>query len=327
MKFSTTLFTAAAALALSASANLALAQQFPSKSVTFITPFPPGSGPDAVLRLVGEKLSRSWGQQVIIENRPGGNGIIALQAAKRVAADGYTLVQADNMHLAAQPHLYKKLPYDPAKDFEPITTLFRNYFFVTVPSNSNWKSMADLISAAKAKPEEITYGSWSAGTPGHLGAVMLESATGTRMTHVPFKETSQLYAAVGNNEVSWALGSAGSSGAMYRSGKIKYLAVSAPKRVAGYEQVPTIAESGGPADFELRSWVGVLAPRGTPKPVIEKINQDINKVLADPEVRQRFVTSFGYEPQPLTSTEMTDLIKTESVKFGELIKRSKITLD
>jgi tripartite-type tricarboxylate transporter receptor subunit TctC len=264
---------------------------------------------------------------VTIENRPGGNGVIAVQAAKKASPDGYTLLQVDNMYLSAQPYLLKKLPYNLVTDFEPVTTMSRNYFFVTVPSTSSWKSMADLIDAAKAKPGNVTYGSWFVGSPGHLGAARLESATGTRMTHVPFKEMSQLYTAVGNNEVSWAFGSAGSAGAMQRAGKIKYLAVAAPKRIAGYEDVPTVAELGGPADFELSAWTALIAPRGTPKPVIDKIHRDIAQVLAEPDVRQRLVTSLGYETMTLSSSEFAEVVKTESVKYGEIIKRANITLD
>ena len=240
-----------AALGLGLWAETASAQQYPTKPVRIITPFAAGSGPDSVLRVVGEKLTRAWGQQVIVENRPGGNGFIAIEAAKKAAPDGYTLVQMDDTHLALQPHLYKNIPYDVNKDFDPVGTLFRVYFFVVVPANSNWKTMKDLVDAAKAKPGEVTYGSWFIGSPGHLGGAMLEAATGTQMNHIPFKETSQLYVAVGNNDVNWAFGSAASAGAMYRAGKVKFMAVVAPQRVAGYPDVPTVAEMGVPADLEV----------------------------------------------------------------------------
>src|SRR5262245_52677782 len=261
-------------------AQPAAAQQFPTKPVRVITPFPAGSGPDSVIRLVGDKLSRDWGQQVIVENRPGANGFIAIEAAKKAAPDGYTLVQMDDAHMAVQPHLYKKLPYDVAKDFDPVAALFRTYFFVVTPANSSWKTMADLIAAAKAKRGELTYGSWFIGSPGHLGAALLEGATGTEMTHVPFKEMTQLYAAVGNSDVAWAFGSAASAGPMYRTKKVKFLAVAAPKRVAGFPDVPTVAEAGGPANFDVKAWVALLAPSGTPKAVINKINEAVDNALA-----------------------------------------------
>src|SRR5919112_1717666 len=164
------------------------AQQYPTKPVRIITPFPAGSGPDAALRLLGENLTRVWGQQVIVENRPGGNGFIAIEAAKKAPPDGYTLVQMDNSHMAVQPHLYKKIPYDVTKDFEPVGGIFRNYFFVVVPSGSKWQNVKDLVDAAKTKPGDLTYGSWFVGSPGHLGAAMLEALTGTKMNHIPYKE-------------------------------------------------------------------------------------------------------------------------------------------
>lgn len=315
-----------AVLAAAALVQPAAAQQFPAKPVRVITPFPAGSGPDSVVRLVGDKLSKAWGQQLIVENRPGANGFIAIEAAKKAAPDGYTLVQMDDAHMAVQPLLYKQLPYDIAKDFDPVATLFRTYFFVVTPADSSWKSMADLISAAKAKRGELTYGSWFIGSPGHLGAALLEGATQTQMTHVPFKEMTQLYAAVGNNDVAWAFGSAASAGPMYRAKKVKFLAVAAPRRIAGFPDVPTVAEAGGPANFDVRAWVALLAPRGTPKAVIAKINADVAKALSEPDVRER-LGGFAFEPFSSSPEEITRAIDADSRKYAEVIKRAKISLD
>src|SRR5262245_17677861 len=229
----------------------ALAQPYPNKVIRIITPFSAGSGPDSVLRLVADKMGKDLGQSVVIDNRPGASGFIALEAAKRSAPDGYTLVQMDDAHMALLPHLYKKIPYDVAKDFEPVGTLFRTYFFVVVPTGSTWTNVGDLVAAAKAKPGELTYGSWFIGSPGHVGAVMLEASTGTTMTHVPFKETPQVYQSVASGDVAWAFGTAGSAGPLQRGGKVKFLAAAAPARLAGYPDVPTVAEAGGPAGFEV----------------------------------------------------------------------------
>ena len=314
----------AACLALTC--GLSSAQQYPAKPVRILTPFPGGSGPDAVLRVVGDKLTKMWGQQVIVENRPGANGFIAIEAAKKAAPDGYTLVQMDDTHLALQPHLYKKIPYDINKDFDPVATLFRTYFFVVVPASSSWKDMKDLVAAAKAKSGDLTYGSWFVGSPGHVGAAMLEAATGTKMTHVPFKEMSQLYTGVANDDVAWAFGSAASSGAMYRANKVKYIAVAAPKRVAGFESVPTVEEAGGPAGFEVKAWVALFAPHGTPPAIVAKINADLGKVLAEPDVKERFA-GFGFEPYAITPAEMTANMAADSRRYGDIVKRANISVE
>jgi tripartite-type tricarboxylate transporter receptor subunit TctC len=316
---------AVAALAAAVFACPALAQQYPTKPVKIITPFPSGSGPDSVLRIVGDKLTKAWGQQVLVENRPGGNGFIGIEAAKKGAPDGYTLLEAEDAHFALQPYLYKNIPYS-VKDFEPVATLFRTYFFVVVPANSPFKNMTDLIGAAKAKRGELTYGSWSVGSPGHVGAAMLEAATGTQMTHVPFKEMTQLFAAVGNNDVAWSFGSAASSGPMYRSKKVRYIAVAAPKRVAGFEDVPTVGEAGGPANFEVKAWVAIFTPKGTPQPIIARINESIGKVLSEPDVRERFA-GFGFEPFVSSSSDIAKLLEADSKTFGDIVKRAKISVD
>ncbi|WP_294001720.1 Bug family tripartite tricarboxylate transporter substrate binding protein, partial [Sphaerotilus sp.] len=160
------------------------AADFPNKPVSLFTAFAPGSGPDATLRLVAEKLGKLWNQRVMVENRPGGGGFIAMDTVKRAAPDGYSLLQLDSDHLAAVPHLYKQRGVDAVKHFEPVASIFRTTFLVAVGSESKWKNMGDLIAAAKAEPGKVTYGSWGVGSPGHLGAELLEELTGIRMQHV-----------------------------------------------------------------------------------------------------------------------------------------------
>jgi tripartite-type tricarboxylate transporter receptor subunit TctC len=302
------------------------AQTFPSKPVRIVTPFPAGSGPEVALRLVGDRLSRRWGQPVIIDNRPGASGFIAFEAVKRAAPDGHELLQMDNAQMAAQPFLFKKLPYELLRDFEPVTPILRNYFFVNVPVGSRYKTMTDLLASAKATPKHVNYGSWFVGSPGHIGAAMLEAATGTSMTHVPYKEMSQLYVAVGNQEVDWAFGSAASAGSMQRAGKTRYLAVAAPQRIAEFPDVPTVAESGGPAGFELSAWTALLAPKGTPKAVVEKIQQDVAAVLADPDVKAKYAAMF-YEPYALNSAQFLQQLRSDTQRYGDTIQRLNISLD
>ncbi len=218
------------------------AQEFSTKPVRILTPFPVGSGPEGVLRLLADKLSRTWGKPVVVENKPGGNGFIAIDTFKRGATDGHDLIQLDSVHLSAYPHLFKKLPYDAKADFEPLAPLFKTYFFVTVPTDSKYKKVSDLIADAKAHPGKLNYGSWSVGNPVHLGSALFESVTGTDMQHVIYKETSMLYSGVATGELAFALGSNATAGAMYRAGKVQYLAVAAPKRVSAFPNVPTIGE-------------------------------------------------------------------------------------
>lgn len=305
---------------------LAAAQAYPARVVKVITPFPAGSGPDAFLRIVAEKLSRAWNRQVITDNRPGANGFIAAEAAKAAPADGYTLLQLDSYQLATHPLLYKKLPYSPTKDFEPVVPLFQNAFFVVVNAASPWKSMSDLVAAAKQKPGELSYGSWFVGSPGHLGALAFEDATGTSMTHVPFKDMAQLYISVGNADVAWAFGSAGSAGPAQRAGKVRFLAFAARERLASHPDIPTVAEAGGPAEFQLTAWVGLVAPRGTPAAVIAQVNEDVRKAIAEPDVRERLV-GFGYEAYPLSPAQMARAIEADSRRFAEVIRRARLSLD
>jgi tripartite-type tricarboxylate transporter receptor subunit TctC len=304
----------------------ALAQDFPTKPVRIITPFPVGSGPEGVLRMVADKLSRTWGKSVVVENKPGGNGFIAIDTFKRGAADGHDLIQLDSLHLSAYPHLFKKLPYDAKADFEPLLPLFKTYFFVTVAADSKYKKVSDIIADAKAHPGQLNYGSWSVGNPVHLGSALFESVTGTSMQHVVYKETSILYSGVANSELSFALGSNATAGALYRAGKLQYLAVAAPKRVSAFPQVPTIGESGGPAGFEVSGWTTIAAPRGLSKAVTDKIQRDIEKALAEPDVREKFA-SFAYEPFTLSREQLNAYIQNESSRFGVIVKKAQVTLD
>ena len=302
------------------------AQTYPDKPVKVILPFPTATGPDTVMRLVGERLTKIWGQQVIIENRPGGNGWIAMEAAKRSPPDGYTLLQSDAPPMTTAPSLWKKLPYDPIKDFEPVAALYRTYYFITVAADSKWNNVSDLIAAAKAKPGDVMYGSSGVGGNLHIGGAAMENATGTKMTHVPYKETSQIYVAIGAGDIAWAVGTASTTLPMYKAKKIKYLAVTGPARSAILPDVPTIAEAKGPANYELQTWVALFAPHGTPKAIINKVNADVQKVLADPEFKER-LAAVGFEPLPGSPEDLQKTIATDTAKYSTLVKAMNISLD
>jgi tripartite-type tricarboxylate transporter receptor subunit TctC len=322
----TSAFAALAAAVLALAATPSHSQEFPTRPVRIITPFPVGSGPEGVVRLLADKLSRAWGKPVTVENRPGGNGFIAIDAFRRGATDGHDLIQLDNVHLVAYPYLFKKLPYDPAKDFEQIAPLFRTNFFFTVATDSKYKSVGQLVADAKANPGKLNYGSWSIGNPVHLGSALFESMTGTSMTHVVYKETTQLYTSVATNELSFALGTLGSAGAMQRAGKLRYLAVAAPARHPAFPDVPTVAESGGPAGFEVVGWTTLAAPAGLPRAVSDKIRRDVEKALADPDFKAKFA-AFGYEPFPVTRDKFELYVQSESQRMAAVIKQAKVSLD
>lgn len=303
-----------------------LASGYPTRAVKTLLPYSAGSGPDAVMRHVADKLSTAWKQPHLIDNKPGANGWLAVGEAKRAGADGYTLVGVDNTHFTLQPHLYKQLPFSPKGDFEPVAPLYTTYFFVVVAADSPWKDMSDLLAAAKAKGGQLTYGSWGIGSVAHVGTAMLESATGVRMTHVPFKELPQLYTAVATGEVSWAFGTAATVGPLFKAKKVKLLALAAPRRLDGYTDIPTVGEAGGPAGFELKTWVALFAPKGTPKPVIAQLNTAIGKALREPDVRERLAT-VGFEPWIATPAELTAAIDADTRRFSGVVQQARISLD
>jgi tripartite-type tricarboxylate transporter receptor subunit TctC len=294
--------------------------------VTVTTAFAAGSGPDAVLRQVADKLSKLWGQSVLINNKPGGGGFIAIESVQRQPADGYQLLQLDSEHLAALPLLYKSRRFVTLNTFDPVAALFRTPFFVAVGTESKWNNLKDLIGAAKASPGKISFGSWGIGSPGHLGGEELELMTGTEMNHVPFREVSQLYTSVATGDVPWAFGSIPSTQGVYKAGKLRYIAVAAPKRVPQLPDVPTVAEAGGPAGMDVNSFVVLVAPKGLPSDVAARLNGDVQKVLADPEIKARFQT-FAFEALNWSPEEIRKQSEAKARIYTRLIERKSITLE
>lgn len=316
----------AAATGLGLAAPQAWAQSFPTQPVHIISPFPTGSGPDVLMRVIAEKLTGIWKQGVLVDARPGASGFLAAGAAKQAAPTGHDLLLADVGHLAINPSLFKRLPYDPKQDFVPVGGLFKTSFFIVVGASSPYRTVKDLIAAAAAAPDKLNYGSTSVGGPPHLGAAQLEAASGTKMTHVPYKESSQLNIAVSNGEVDWTMGSLASSGPLLKAGKVRFLAIADGTRSASLPNVPTVEESGGPTGVQARSWVALMAPKGTPAAVIATLNQGLNEVLRQPDVVERLAT-VGFVTDAMSPAALASLIDRDTVAYAAMVKRTGASTD
>ncbi|MEM5316854.1 tripartite tricarboxylate transporter substrate binding protein [Paraburkholderia sp. JHI869] len=300
------------------------AQAFPDRPVRIVLPYPPGGGPDNVMRIVGERLSKMWGQPVIVDNRPGGNGWIGINTVKLAPPDGYTLLMVDAALFCLQPHLYQNLPYDPFKDFVAIAPVFSTNYFMVVKADSPWKSVKDLLVAAKAEDGHMTYGSSGVGSQYHLGGAMLESMTGVKMTHVPYKDTMQIFTDIIGGRIDWSFATASTANALYQAKKLKFLAIAAPHRYPTYPDVPTVMESGGP-NMELRTWVGIFAPAGTAKEAADRLSSDFQKVMAEPEIQQKLNT-VGLTSWSGSATDLRSALTQDYNTYGAIQNKVKIKI-
>jgi tripartite-type tricarboxylate transporter receptor subunit TctC len=307
-------------------ASVALAQSFPSRLVRITAPYSAGAGPAVFTRAVADKLSKLWGQPVIVDAKPGASGFIAIEAVKNAAPDGHELLVVSDAHVAINPALYKKLPYDPQKDFVPVAMFYHTPFYLAVATAGPYQTVPALIAAAKAAPGAVSYGSSYVGSPSHLGSAEFEFVTGTKMIHAPYKDQSQMYVGIANGDIGWAFTTLGSALPLMQAGRIKLIAIAAPQRSKVQPEVPTLAEAGGPAGMVVGAWLAVVAPRGTPPEVVRKINADVNKVLADPDILQQMRT-LGFEPAPETPEQFADEIRADAKKYGELVRRTGATAD
>jgi tripartite-type tricarboxylate transporter receptor subunit TctC len=306
--------------------TLALAQNFPSKVVRITAPYAAGAGPAIFTRIIADKLSKVWAQPVIVDTRPGASGFIAIEAVKNAVPDGHELLVVSNAHVAINPALYKKLPYDPRNDFVPVAMFYHTPFFLAVATAGPYQSVPALISAAKANPGSVSYGSSYVGSPSHLGSAEFEFLTGTKMIHVPYKDQSQMYVAIAGGDVGWAFSTLGSALPLMQSGRLKLIAIAAKHRLKTLPDVPTLGEAGGPPGMIVDSWLAVMAPRGTPPEIVRRINADINRQLADPEVLEQ-MQRFGFEPAPGTPEQLAEVIRADEKKFAELVRRTGATAD
>jgi tripartite-type tricarboxylate transporter receptor subunit TctC len=304
---------------------LAGAQAFPSKVVKINVPFSASSGPAVFLHVLAEKLSKTWGERVIIDPKPGASGFIAIEAVKNAAPDGHELLIVSNSHVAINPSLYKKLPYDPEKDFVPVALVYRAPYFVAVSASGPYQTVPALIAAAKANPGKLSYGIAFVGSPPHLGGAQFAYLTGTEMTAVPFKEQTQLYVAIANGDLAWALSTVGSALPLMKAGRIRLIAIATPSRSPAYPEIPTLEEAGGPA-VEIDAWLALMAPRGTPNAVVRRINADLTRQMGDPDVIER-LRVLGFQAAPDSPEEVARLIREDTKKYREVVRRIGVTAD
>ena len=308
-----------------AAATAASAQTFPTKSVRITAPYSAGAAPAVFTRIVADKLSKMWGQPVVVESKPGASGFIAIEAVKATAPDGHELLVVSDAHVAINPSLYKKLPYDPQRDLVPVAMFYHTPFYVAVQTNGPYPNVEALVAAAKANAGGVTYGSSYVGSPSHLGSAEFEFLTGTKMIHVPYKDQSQMYVGIANGDIAWAFTTLGSALPLMQAGRIRLIAVAADKRTRAQPAVPTLVEARGP-DMHVGSWLAVMAPRGTPQEVVRKINADINRVLADPDVVAA-LDNFGFDAAPGTPEQFAEEIRADAKKYAELVKRTGASAD
>jgi tripartite-type tricarboxylate transporter receptor subunit TctC len=306
--------------------TLSFAQTFPSKLVKITAPYSAGAAPAVFTRAVADKLSKLWGQPVIVDAKPGASGFIAIETVKNAAPDGHELLVVSDAHVAINPALYKRLPYDPQKDFVPLAMFYHTPFYLVVSTAGPYQTVPALIAAAKKDPGGVSYGSSYVGSPSHLGSAEFESLTGTKMIHAPYKDQSQMYVGIANGAVGWAFTTLGSALPLMQAGRIKLIAIAAPQRSKIQPEVPTLAEAGGPTGMVVGAWLAIVAPRGTSPEVVRKINADVNKVLADPEILQQMRT-LGFDPAPESPEQLADEIRADAKKYGELVRRTGATAD
>ena len=300
-------------------------QPFPAKVVKVIAPYSSGAGPTVFMHLLAERLSKAWGKQVVVEPRPGASGFLAIEAVKNALPDGHELLVVSNAHVAINPALYRKLPYDPQRDFAPVGMIYHTPFFVTVKSDGPYPSVTALISAAKAKPGKLSYGAPYVGSPAHLGAADFARRTGTSMMLVPFKDQSQMYLSIASGDLDWALSTLASATPLAKAGRIKLLAIASAKRSPSAPEVLTMREAGGP-DFEIDSWLALLAPRATPAAVVRKINTDMNAELVAPEVLER-MKAMGFTASPGSPEELAEAMRADAKTYAELVRLTGASAD
>ena len=297
---------------------------WPDKPLKLVVPYPAGGNADNTARLLATQLGQRLGQQVVVDNRPGGSGTIGAAAVAKAPADGYTLL-LDATAFTVNPSLFPKLPFDAAKDFAPISLVLQVPLLMVVPANSPFQSVADVAKAARARPGHLTYASAGNGGAQHLAGELFKQGQKVAMTHIPYRGGAPALTDLIGGQVDLMFSATTASGPFVKSGKLRALAISSPRRVEGWESVPTVAESGVPG-FQVSEWNGLFAPAGTPRPVLERLEAETRAIVASPEMKKRFA-ELGVQGVGSSAQEFSSFLKAETTKWAEVIRTSGIRMD
>lgn len=299
----------------------AVAQDYPNKQVRFIVPYTPGGGTDALARFIGENLRRTLGQAVVVDNRPGADGRLGTEILARAAPDGYTIALITSVH-SIHPTLFRKLPYDPVKDFQPVTLAGSSPSLLVVHPSLQVKSVKELVSLAKSKPGKLNYGTAGLGQAPHLAGELFKTMAGIDIMNVPFKGGGEVTRALLGGHLEMAFGSIPTYISHVKAGKLKALAITSGKRSPSAPDVPTMVESGFPG-FVTATWYGVVAPAGTPKPIVTRLNSEITGILRSPDTGA-LLQKLGLEPGISTPEEFGVYIKSEIIRWGGILRSAGI---
>lgn len=309
--------------ALSAASGITQAQNYPVKPVRIIVPFPPGGGSDYIARLIAPPLTKVFGQQVIVENRPGAGSTLGTEVALKSPGDGYTLLLISGSYTTS-PSLYKELKYDALNDMAPVIQTEDGPYVITVHPALPIKTVKQLVALAKARPTQINYASTGQGGITHLATELFAMRTGIKITHIPYKGTGPAVIDTVSGQTQMMVAAAAAAVPHVKSKRLVGLAVSFPKRVSALPDVPTVMESG--YQYQVNNWHGVVAPRGVPKPIIDRLNAEINKIIKAPDFAKR-IASDGLDPAGGTPEEFLAQIKREIAEWAEVIKQANVTLN
>jgi len=314
---------AIAALALAATG--AHAQAYPSKPIRLLIPFPPGGGTDILSRLVATRLGEAEKWTIVAENRAGAGGTIGIAAAVRAAPTGYEMVMGQKDNLVVAPWLYKSVAYDPTKDLVAVAHVGYTPIVIVTQAGSRFKTLADVVAAAKAAPGSITYGSPGSGTTIHLAGEIFKDAAKIDIRHIPYKGSNAAMMDVLAGNVDLLVSSVPSAMAQIQSGKLRALAVTSAKRSTSLPDVPTVAELGYKG-FDVSTWYGLFMPAGTPKEIVATVNTAVNKLLAQPETREA-IHAQGAEAQAMSTEEFARLLKSDYLKWKDIVRAANVTVE